>query len=185
PTVKFRYRQPGNVQAFAPFRRPHIVLITPARGNCAWPGRKTAAFITGQSSAISAAALGLPGRRRGVRWPGLAVVSLARRGCPRGRPGRRGRGGVGLLSRLLQRPRHPAEHRPEGRAPDAGLMTAARHHYEWHTHHPGLQYLPEVLRGEDILRILGADRQPEGGELVADRHPGDVVARRVDEPQAG
>jgi hypothetical protein len=61
--------------------------------------------------------------------------------------------------------RHPAEHRPERRAPDAGLVAAARHHYERHVHHPGLQPLPEVQRGADIGLVLGADRQPEGGEF--------------------
>ena len=64
-------------------------------------------------------------------------------------------------------------------------MTAARHHDKRYVHHPGLQHLPEILRGDDILRVLGADRQPEGRELVVDRHPGDVVARRVDELEAG
>src|SRR5438067_3101875 len=43
-----------------------------------------------------------------------------------------------------------AEHRPEGRAPDAALVAATLHHHERHVRHPGLQQLPEVLRGEDV-----------------------------------
>ena len=70
--VKFCYRQPGNVQAFARFCRLHIVLVTPARGNCLWLDRERAAFITANRMPLAL-------RRYGFRD---AIAAFGRCGLP-------------------------------------------------------------------------------------------------------